>query len=67
MKESCKSCKNFSAVPLQPGVGECRRRAPVALPMNNNGQIALQRIWPPVQDSEWCGEYAGKLEAVAAS
>lgn len=56
-RDTCDSCKAFS-----PATRECRRHAPVMVPVqqqNLAGQQAMAAagMWPATKPDNWCEEY----------
>ncbi|MGB5177909.1 MAG: hypothetical protein WBP44_04175 [Gammaproteobacteria bacterium] len=72
-KLTCKSCHFFGYLPGEEegkgalgGMGECRRRAPVAYspPIGKSiNDCSKSVVWPQLLDSEWCGEYERQQES----
>lgn len=62
MKPTCKACAYFIAT--QAENGECRREAPTAFFALSNGGLSgkpqpmIFSGWPPVTQTQWCGEYS---------
>jgi hypothetical protein len=56
----CTSCVFFSANTMQPGVGQCRRHAPI-LVMTERG---VRTQWPMTNERNWCGDYASTEDEV---
>ena len=58
-EESCGNCRHYRTdadYGYEPdGLGTCHRRSP--MPATEPGRGSL-RVWPPVQEDEWCGEWA---------
>jgi hypothetical protein len=61
--QNCGSCRFSSAFP-EP-VGECRRHAPVVLPLVIGQIHSEMTVWPKVAVGDWCGDYQS-AEAYAA-
>lgn len=52
---TCAGCVFYHPYPA--GGGECRRSAPRIHFTRNDPDEDYRRIWPPVDPSDWCGEY----------
>jgi hypothetical protein len=64
VRNACKSCIYFSTTPdeskpLQPEFGECRRYPPN---MGTDADGDGFYFWPIVENVEWCGEFAQRLD-----
>jgi hypothetical protein len=65
----CPQCVFFS----QSGNGpkQCRRHAPIPLPVHRTNQLTQQHetivgtVWPPVDETCWCGDFNPKEPAIA--
>lgn len=59
MGATCRACRFFEA--LEPGDGECRRRAPLPRVDDPFESKTLPRAnWPIIEDNEWCGEFQSR-------
>ena len=64
-RSACKTCRYFSTAvdeskPIQPEFGECRRYPPE---MGTDSDGDGFYYWPILENSEWCGEFAQRLDA----
>lgn len=69
----CWRCKYFvpapESSPVSPGdnpgdaAGDCRRRAPVAGPHDDDDRVVHYARWPIVVGDDWCGEFAPRSTA----
>lgn len=65
MSAKCEGCKHWHKMPLiTPVTGQCRRNAPVVIPVPAQVQGHLimqpQSMWPGTAPIDWCGEYDPK-------
>ena len=63
--EHCGNCKFFLLNPQDVRHGFCRKTPPAIFPIGT-GPAGMQQLqfvsqWPPVQESQWCGEWKLKL------
>ena len=65
--KSCTECiYSGSRVNPDKSIGQvCRRNPPTCvafpIPGRDGVQLANVTVWPTVEDSDWCSEYASKL------
>jgi hypothetical protein len=64
-RSTCRSCLFFSTAtdeskPIQPEFGECRRYPPH---MGTDSDGDGFYYWPILENTEWCGEFAQRLDA----
>lgn len=38
-------------------LGECRRRAPAAIPVIGTSEVAAGAVWPITECHDWCGDF----------
>ncbi len=63
VRSTCRTCRYWNDLEgdgEESFEGECRRRTPELLLDDEHG---VARLWPPVDNLDWCGEYeAGNLQ-----
>ena len=60
MTAACKDCRYFEPGYRRTDVGECRRKSPDLFTSLGGTRTAA---WPPVHETNWCGEFASAAEA----
>ena len=60
MTAACKDCRYFEPGYRRTDVGECRRKSPDLFTSLGGTRTAA---WPPVHETNWCGEFAPAAEA----
>jgi hypothetical protein len=50
--QSCGNCHYCRGLPLA-----CRRNPPGTIPEGTPAGLRIHAFWPPVDKSEWCGEW----------
>jgi len=61
VSDSCKTCKYYrtphSFYSVMQHAGDCRALPPITLKAIGNGDEYPKAVWPPVAESDWCGQY----------
>ena len=67
---NCKACTFYVAGDKSANPGFCYRYPPTVLPVQVQTmagvQSGVQSFYPPVRDTQYCGEYRVKLSTIAA-
>lgn len=59
-KDTCSSCRFAEADQHNIGAYQCRRRAPVAVPIQTPQGVGGMSMFPVVKSDGWCGEFTAK-------